>query len=876
MNVLDFIADLRRLDIQLYAENGKLRINAPAGAITPEIKSELSARKAEILALLSDVEPLVIDRRDGELPLSMAQEHLWQLHRLTPDTIAYNMHVVLRLCGPLNVSALETAISHVVERHQILRSAFPASDDQKPHQIIAPASSIILKHITAPATLGANDLQALVAKEIQTPFNLSRGPLFRPTLIQIHAAEHVLILAMHHIISDGASFAILLDDIARAYRAACDGIQMDMHPLRFQYVDFAAWQRKWLETDSSEADRSYWQAQLTGNIPALEVPLDHPHPPKTVAEGDYVELEIEPLRAALNELCRREGVTLFAVVLTAFNTLLHRHSGQRDLLVCTPVAGRDRAEFSDLVGYFNNTLLLRFDLSTIRTMRELLQQAQSKVMNALAHQMFPFKEVAGFPGVGRTPLSRAMAVVQNADDISFQLPGITVENIQAFNRAVQYDLSVEVNVSSHQWSGRLMYRKALFERETIAKLANEYIAILREMLSADDVAIAVDTQVPAIATREIEETKRPAYVAPRNDLERHLAQMWQDVLDVDNVGIHDGFFDLGGNSLLALRLFTRIEQETGATLPLATLFGTTTIARLAELIRGEFTNESWDCLVPIQPQGSKTPFFCVHGVGGGVLGYRDLSNFMGKDQPFFGLQAVGQDGRSEYDTDIKVMASRYIDVMRSQQPTGPYRIGGYCFGGVVAYEMACQLEKMGERVSVLALFESTLSDTVNARAPLSQRFFAIWSNIPTWMKDYSGMSVRQIFNRIRGTLHKIWVKVQRNPEAERRVRVEETLDINADDLPNWNIQLTDIHMNATLQYVPEKYNGEVTLFRARNRGVNEILFGSLDPKMGWDQLAQSVQVVHVDGFHRNMHVAPYAESLAQELQKALDGDESFD
>ena|GEM_PF-2416035 len=876
MNVLDFIAHLRTLDIQLSAENGKLRINAPKGAITPEIKSELTARKAEILALLSEVETIVVEREEGELPLSLAQEHLWQLHRLTPDTIAYNMHVVLRLCGPLNVGALETAVSHVVARHQILRSSFPSSEDQQPYQVIAPASSIILEHITVPATMRADELQSLITNEIRSPFNLARGPLFRPTLVQIQPTQHVLILAMHHIISDGASFAILLDGIAHAYRAACEGASVDMQPLPLQYVDYAAWQRQWLESDSSAADRSYWQSQLTGDVPALELPLDHPHPLKTVAEGDFVDLKIEPLQDALNELCRREGVTLFAVVLTAFNTLLHRHSGQQDLLVCTPAAGRDRAELSGLIGYFNNTLLLRSDLSTIRTLRELLHESQSKVMNALAHQMFPFKEMAGFPGVVRTALSRAMVVVQNADDTSFQLSGITVEKIPAFNQAVQYDLSLEVTVASNQWNGRLMYRKVLFERATVMKLADEFVAILGEMLLVEDVAIHQDIDMPVTVRTEIQETNRLPFVAPRNDLEHRLAQVWKDVLNVERVGIHDEFFDLGGHSLLALRLFTRIEQETGTTLPLSTLFGTTTIARLAELIRGEFTNESWDCLVPIQPQGARMPFFCVHGVGGGVLGYRDLASFLEKDQPFFGLQAVGQDGRCEYDTSIKVMASRYIDVMRSQQPTGPYRIGGYCFGGVVAYEMACQLEKMGEQVSVLALFESTLSDTADSRAPVSQRLSAIWKSIPIWTKDYSGMSLTQIFNRIRATLFKIWVKFQRNPEAERRIRVEETLDVNADDLPNWNIKLTDIHMNATLQYAPEKYSGVVTLFRARNRGINEVMFGSLDPKMGWDHLAKGVRVVHVDGFHRNMHVAPYAESLARELQKVLDRDENSD
>jgi len=408
-------------------------------------------------------------------------------------------------------------------------------------------------------------------------------------------------------------------------------------------------------------------------------------------------------------------------------------------------------------------------------------------------------------------------------------------------------------------------------------LASEFVEILGELCATADNPIR-RTRADQPGGRSVNIAPVAAsYKAPRNELEYLLARIWQDVLGLENVGIHDDFFALGGHSLLALRLFTRIEHELGTTLPLSTLFGTTTIARLAELIQGELTTESWDCLMPIQPAGTKTPFFCVHGVGGGVLGYRDLSRFLGNDQPFFGLQAVGQDGVGEYDTSIEAMASRYIDVMRSQQPVGPYRIGGYCFGGVVAYEMACQLERMGERVSVLALFESAHSDAMQVRSPLLQRLRAIWHSIPAWLKDYSGMSSAQLFNRIRGTLFKAWVKIQRNPDVERRIRVEETLDINADDLPNWNVELTDVHMNATLQYAPAKYNGAVTLFRARNRSINEVMFGSLDPKMGWAGAAKrGVQVILVDGFHRNMHLAPYGESLARELKQQLDCDTSLE
>jgi thioesterase domain-containing protein/acyl carrier protein len=877
LNLFDFLAYLRSLDIQVMAENGKLRVNAPQGSVTPGIMEELNARKREILSLLEGLEPIPLVSRDGPMPLSPAQEHLWQLQRLTPDTIAYNMYAVFRICGSLDINVFEQAIGAVVERHWTLRTSFPRSADGVLQQVIAPASTVVLQRVSLPHSQKLEEeLHSHIDAEIRKPFDLQTGPLFRPTLVQIDSMEFVLLLVMHHIVSDGHSFGVLYNDLQLAYLAGSDGKSVDWPSLPVQYIDYAAWLQNWLESDGGLSDRKYWQTKLAGEIYALEIPSDHPSPLRPSSEGSSVDLPIQSrLHAALQELCRQEGVTLFAVALTAFNVLLHRYSGQQDLLISSPVAARDRIEFGDLIGYFNNTLLLRSDLSKVSTLRQLLQQTQTHVMEALAHQMFPFREVAGFPNLGRIPLSRGMVVVLDSAGSSLRLSGLEIGTIPVFSEAVQYDLSLELMVSSSQTRGRLMYRTVLFERSTAERLSADVLAILTELTTDPENKISLEGSAKQVGGGwTVPESVHPPYAAPRSDLERKLAQIWQEVLEVERIGIHDEFFELGGHSLLALRLFTRIEQETGTSLPLSTLFGTTTIASLAGLIEGEAKDAAWEILVPIQPKGSKPPFFSIHGVEGGVLGYRDLAIALGEDQPFLGLQAKGLDGREAHDSTVEELAACYIEVMRSWQPTGPYRMGGYCFGGVVAFEMARQLEKVGERVSVLAVFEGSMPDSEDIRVPLLKRLGVICRSLPAWVKDYSGMSPRQLLNRLRTTFHKIWSKIQRHPGEERRMRVEETLDrIDVADLPSRHIELTDAFMNATVQYMPGVYNGEVTLFRARNRSINEVVFGSLDPKMGWGRLAKGgVDVRLVDGYHRNMHLAPYASSLAAELRKCLDED----
>jgi hypothetical protein len=364
LNVFDFLARLRSMGIQVTAENGKLKVNAPQGAVTPEIRKELHARKSAILSLLGGLDTIPLIDRNGPLPLSPAQDHLWQLQRLTPDTAAYNMYAVFRLCGPLDIDNFEQAMRAVAERHWSLRTSFPRSVDGLPQQVIASASTIMLQRVNIPPSSRSQEtLHSLIHAEIRKPFDLQTGPLFRSTLFQIDSKESILLFIVHHIVSDGHSLGVLYRDLQRAYQAVSSGIDVDESPLSVQYIDYAAWLNNWLSSEAGAYDREYWQAQLAGEIPALELPTDHPYPVRSSSDGGFVDMPIPPaLYADLQDLCRREGVTFFAVALTAFNILLHRYSGQQLLLVCSPVAARGRIELSDLIGYFNNTLLICSDL----------------------------------------------------------------------------------------------------------------------------------------------------------------------------------------------------------------------------------------------------------------------------------------------------------------------------------------------------------------------------------------------------------------------------------------------------------------------------------------------------------------------------------
>jgi thioesterase domain-containing protein/acyl carrier protein len=328
-----------------------------------------------------------------------------------------------------------------------------------------------------------------------------------------------------------------------------------------------------------------------------------------------------------------------------------------------------------------------------------------------------------------------------------------------------------------------------------------------------------------------------AYVPPRNEVEAQLAEIWEGVLGRTTIGIRDNFFDLGGHSLLAARLMHRIEQEFGKRIPLAALLQAPTIEQLAKLLRSEEIEESWSSLVPIQPKGSELPFFCIHGVGGNVVGFRDLARHLGDDLPFYALQPQGLDGRKDCLTGISEMAERYLHEIRKVQTVGPYRIGGYSFGGLVAYEMAQMLEEHGEEVALLALFDTYPGRMASRRAGLKKLFV-----LP--LKEQINFAWKK-GSFVLATLQKR-LELQFLPRALRNVR--------------------HACAQAAANYQIQPYRGRVTLFRVREKSVDTLN----DPFAIWWQLAAGgVDLREINGDHLSLLKEPQVRFLAKELADCL-------
>lgn len=1334
-------------------------------------------------------------RQSKSFPLSFAQERLWFLNQLEPGSPFYNVPVVVRLAGRLIIPALERTLNEIVSRHEILRTYFPMADGL-PVQVIAPAKLATLPLVDLSELSEAErDLESrrIVSEEAQYGFDLTQRPALRLRLLRLGEEDHVAILIMHHIISDGWSMGILVQEIAMLYIAFVKGEQSPLPDLPIQYADYAVWQRQWLEGEVLQDQLLYWKQKLGGALPVLELPTDRPRPAIQSYCGDVQSMELEQaLSASLKQLSRQKGVTTFMLMLAAFKVLLYRYSGQQDIVVGTPTAGRNRAEIEGLIGFFVNTLVMRSQLIGECSFSEVVSREKEVVLEAFRHQDVPFErlvvELQPARSLSYTPLFQVMFTLDSVQPETLSLPDLTLSTFEPDLKTAKFDLTLTV-IDSQNLAVAIEYNTDLFDGSTISRMldhfhnllegisanpeqqistlpilseverhqlifdwndtaidylsnvcihelfeaqvertpdgialvfdeqrltyadlnrrANQLAHYLRdigvgpealvgiclerstEMIIAvlgvlkaggayvpldpdypterlafiiEDAGVSVlltergllqgfehhvvkvvwlDSECEAIAKQKadnpaskvraenlayviytsgstgqpkgvmidhhgicnrlqwgqqahpltesdsllqatslsfdvsvvevfppliagarlviarpggsqdtaylvkvmaehkvtvanfvpsllqvlieeagIDECKylkqvvaggeplqselkdrflarlgaelynlygptetsvdatswrcdpggkhgivpigrplaniqtyilrpdfqpapigipgelyiagaglahgylnRPdqtaekfipnpfsdepgarmyktgdvvrylpdgniefisrvdyqvkvrgfrvelgeieaviaqyqgvkevavlavdpmqlrasiqrtaaasvdnqpiivAYIAPEQEsaleagklrsflknklpnymlpsafvlvqslpltlngkidrrallgsgqiisgsenefvtprdlLELHLAHIWEDVLGVDSVGVHDNFFELGGHSLLAVRLMARIQQSFGKELPLATLFEGATVEHLACVLRRQAQPDPWSPLVAIKGGGSKRPFFCVHPAGGNVLCYLDLARHLDPDQPLYAFQSRGLSGHQPVCTNISEMVSLYIAAMRRVQPEGPYLLGGWSVGGIIAFELAHQLEAQGERVDLLVL--------IDTRAPEDDERFTEEDDVMVMASfgQHLGLALERLdisydhFMSLDLDERLVWVM-----EEAKRAGVAPP-DITLSQIRGL-FEVFKANVKAVAEFAPRKAGYRIVLLEASERLTD----AAERLAAGWDELTEDgIKVVEVPGNHFTMIREPHVRFTAERLSRCID------
>ncbi|AVH65365.1 non-ribosomal peptide synthetase [Nostoc sp. 'Peltigera membranacea cyanobiont' N6] len=535
---------------------------------------------------------------DGVLPISLTQLEFWFFEQFYPGNPVYNLPLVYRVTGSLDVKALEQSLREIVRRHETFRSTFKVENGQVVYTI-SPEPVFDFAVIDS-QNIPETEAKRQAEKEIKQPFDLARGPLLRSKLWRLSETEHLLVVTTHHIVADGWSFSVLTQEMATLYEAFSQGKPSPLTELPIQYADFAHWQRQLLQGQVLESQMQFWKQHLGVNPPVLKLPTDYPRPAVRTFTGARQPLVISSdLTKALKTLSQQEGVTLFMTLLAALKTLLFCYTGQPDIIVSTTVANRTRPETEGLIGFFVHLLPFCTNLEGNPSFRELLRRVREVALGVYAHQEMPFikllEELQPVRDSSYTLLAQVMFVFQNTPEDDLKLANLTLkeEFIATDTKdTAEFDLNLTLQETTEGIEGALVYRTDLFTPATIARMVTVFQNLLEYLVTNPDLRLR---ELPFLNEGEnlpIQNNKLPIannfqneFTEPSNSIEETILAIWKEVLGLEHISIQDNFFDLGGHSALVLQLTYKLQKAWQIELPLVSLFEKNTIVEQAETIR---------------------------------------------------------------------------------------------------------------------------------------------------------------------------------------------------------------------------------------------------------------------------------------------------
>ncbi|PSL21505.1 non-ribosomal peptide synthetase [Chitinophaga ginsengisoli] len=503
MSISLLLARLKQLQISLQLKDGQLSISAPEGVLTPELIQELKKEKPAITSFLRNLQGGNYQKikpvpQQEHYQVSHAQRRLWLMDQFGDTTAVYNIPMICNIRGNLDIGAMEKAFQTVVQRHESLRTVFLLSDGE-PRQKVLPVSD-------ADCQLLYEDLQALpdpskaawerIAHVISTPFNLQEGPLLRVCLLRVAPQVSLFAFCIHHIVADEWSMQLLVKEILSLYDAYSQGIGVEPVTLEIQYKDYAAWQLESLNESSGQDQQHYWLEHLKGPLPVLELPADHPRPPVQTYNGERVTAMIPVEQQQLfATLVQKRTASVFMGLVAIVKTLLYRYTGQEDLIVGTPVAGREHPDLEDQIGFYVNTLILRTQLDGKKGFNDLLDSVKEMALKAYANQHYPFnllvEELGLKRDISRSPIFDVMVVLQDANEsIPLKLPGVDVQELDIPLSGSKFDLTFYFKQKAEGLQIELEYNKDIFSRTRIERMVAHLEGLLRSVVVSPDAAIS--------------------------------------------------------------------------------------------------------------------------------------------------------------------------------------------------------------------------------------------------------------------------------------------------------------------------------------------------------------------------------------------------
>ena len=829
-------------------------------------------------------------------PASLAQQRLWFLEQLGEKTAAYNIHLGFWLRGALNVDALRSSLQALVNRHASLRTDFRLEG----RDLVQVVSQDVRANLRVTDITGSADLYptayALAKEEVESTFDLAKGPLFRSRLIRETPTDHVLLCTMHHIITDSWSSQILARELAALYTSYSGGHPFPLSELPITYGDYSEWQRKWFQTAKVQEQLVFWKNELEDAPPVLKLGMQRPRFSEQTFKGSSQTVQLSPeIIAGIKALSVRLHATPFMLLLAAFKILLLRASGQSDLLVGVPVAGRNRVEVEGLVGFFVNTLVLRDDLSGNPIFSELVAQVRETTLGAFGNSDVPFEKVVEVlqpeRNLSYNPIFQVMfSVIKSA------VQSHSFGNLEAFPYIVEpntsiFDLGMTIieGVDGIWWA-QIEHNTDLFASADITRLLSDYTTLLQAAVSHPEKRIsdfpattlvaegprvhdfsAESGSLPTQASDESHKDvafaagsvcrtmerfsgrksrKRKALARSRSSRkqeesadilpaeEKLLLTIWKDLIRVPEIGIDDNFFDIGGHSLLAAQVIVQIQGSTNRKIAVSAVFRAPTIRQFAQLLREDALHQPDPIALKLKSGKSPISFFGVALPGVDTFGFGQLARHLSPDQSVYKLQASAPVifGRPLSATELQDLAKQYVKAMKAEQPHGPYCLGAMCEGVLVAQQMILLLESQKEEVGLFTIFDTWVLENSQIR--------------PLWAVDYYRQRWRNFrassFSEQFATLRRI---VGRKKSGEK------------DPGRGWN----RLYWPGK-DFQPPRFNAPVLLFKR----PRQPFFYVRDPNMGWaERSLGGVITCELECGHAEMLREPFVGTVGLTLQGSL-------
>ena len=816
-------------------------------------------------------------------PATIAQQGFWFLDQLDPGNPAYNIAVRFRLRGPLRIATLRQAFQEIVQRHETLRTTFAIVNGDLA-QVISSSATIepeVMDLTGLPRAERDAEADRRAEEEACKRFDLSVLPLIRAVVLRLDEQDFMLLVTVHHIVSDGWSIGIISHELGRLYDEISRGIVSSLPVLAIQYGDYSLWQQKWLRKAELDDQLAYWKQHLAG-VAQLDLPTDRPRASHQTFRGriDSILLSRE-LTDALRDVSNRLGSTMFMTSLAALKMLLHRYSGQVDICVGSLVAGRNRVETEPLIGLFVNPIVLRTDLSGNPLFSDLVLRVRETVLGAMSNQDLPFlrliEELRPKRDPSRHPIFQVNFIYQRDFVRPMEFSDITLTAVPSKSPGAIYDLNFFMVERADGWRASCEYNTGLFEATTIQRMLRQFQALLEGVVTDSARQIAAfplltnEDQRRVFILPPLGDTNDSSGASslhvnsgtePRDEIEKSLLKIWRKLLGVQDISVTENFFESGGHSLMAAKLLSQVERTFGKRMFLVEFLKAPTIEHLASQLRESAAPSNKPPVVMMNPNGTKPPIVVLGGPEFRPLAYR-----LGPDQPILGLPVPRPEDLASLNVEniAACLRERLLQVM----PRGPYFLAAWCNSGVFAYELAMQLRATGHLVPRVIFFDTVNTHYAIAAHKLRTAKMRV-SLIAVKLKHHLGQASRLGFTgglsymarEGRISVQKRWRKICRGLYRLRPAQV-----------PVKRLGITAREAEAELafdSYQFKKYTGSVLLFRSTLLQAGRYD----DPALGWDEFVEDLVIHNIPSSHHDILREPAVQIIATRMTADLSADMS--